>query len=183
MVLPCSPSLVSPPAATFVELRGRAAKVNLSCLPCVWLPEPPHVTPPAARPLPYTPLLPHLSRSAPHDRTLDRYHCQLCASGVGARDHPAAAWAMAEGSGQWLERRRLIIQPILPPQTTGTTCHDPYLALAHHLPHAAPSRLSTTMSSRGAAALRTLSLPVARSKPAVSSIQLRRALGRKKRTH
>ena len=42
---------------------------------------------------------------------------------------------MAVGAEPWLERRRLILQPIQPSPAHGSIRHHPYLALAHSSPH------------------------------------------------
>ena len=183
MVLAVHGELVSTARASRGQHAQALHEVNLKRLQKLWLPRAQFSRPPLPSHAPCPYLLPYLSSRPPRVPALTGRLSHPRALGGCGRDHSAAAWAMARGAEPWLERRRLILQPIQPPQNTGTTCHDPHLAPAHYLPHACPSRLWSTMSSRRAAALSSLSLPAACSKSAASSSWSGRPILRERRAH
>ena len=89
---------------------------------------------------------------------------------------------MAVGARPWLERRRLILQPIQPPPTLGTMPNTPYLALTLELLHVSLPTRTGLASAADADSQTTFCRPEARGKAAGSSAQLRRWMLRKSRT-
>ena len=64
-----------------------------------------------------------------HGQVLHAIPVVLRKSADSQQNHAAAAWTVATGARQWLERSNLLIQPILTPKDAWTTSHTPYAAL------------------------------------------------------
>ena len=108
---------------------------------------------------------------------MDRYSKLLpCISG-SQQNHAAAAWTVATGARQWFELPNLLIQPILPPENTGTTSHAPYTALTLSLAHVALRRLMLLALAADADGWTSLRRKEAREKAAASTSQLGRSIG------
>ena len=118
--------------------------------------------------------------------------CRLCAHPSAGRlsharalldgrpNHSTVAETMAVGAEPWLERRRLVLQPIQPSPAHRSTRHHPYLALAHSSPHDSYIyRLWSDTSSRRAAALSARWWPGGRSRSTGLASQLGRSMERK----
>ena len=80
---------------------------------------------------------------------------------------------MAVGARPWLERRRLILQPIQPPQTLGTMPNTPYLALTLELLHVSLRTWTGVALAADAIQRTTLNRRADREKAAATSAQLR----------
>ena len=124
---------------------------------------------------------PH-DHDTPHDRTWTGCPSHPRALCVRRTNHSAAARVMAVGARPWLERRRLILQPIQPPQTLGTMPNTPYLALTLELLHVSLRTWTGVASAADADGRTTFCRPAAREKAAASSAQLRRPMQGKRRT-
>ena len=90
---------------------------------------------------------------------------------------------MAVGARPWLERRRLILQPIQPPPTLGTMPNTPYLALTLELLHVSLRTRTGLALAADADGQTTFYLRAAQKKTAASSAQLRRPAQAENRTH
>ena len=83
---------------------------------------------------------------------------------------------MGRGARQWFELSKLLIQPILAPQNTGTTSFALYIALTLPMPCiAVRSRMALALAA-DADSQTTFYLIAAREKAAPSSAQLRRSM-------
>ena len=125
--------------------------------------------PPLPCPYPSQLLLPHLSCSVTYDRTWTGWLCHSPASRRRPRYHSAAACTLKRCASQWLERPRLLNQPILPPQNTGTTRNTPPIALTASPPPITVAAYDAWSPAAGAADQPTLCRPGCRSKSAGSS--------------
>ena len=102
-------------------------------------------------------ILRRIRRCPPRDRTLAGRPWHFHASGVQHQYQSAAAGALPGGAQPRLERQRLILQPIQPPQTLGSTSHDPNRARTLTLPHVALRRLEPPELASDATAQTALS--------------------------
>ena len=159
-----------------MEHRARAAEVildllllargKIGCIPSPSLlhpyPCPQHQTPHDLR--------------TPRDRAWTGSPCHPRALCVRHTNHCAAARVMAVGARPWLERRRLILQPIQPPPTLGTMPNTPYLALTLELLHVSLRTWTGLALAADADGQTTFCRPAARENAAPSSAQLGRPM-------
>ena len=166
---PSPPGLVSPSSFNFMEHRARAAEVIFNHLQlargkigCIPSPSLLHPYPCAQHETPH-------DSHTPHDRTWTGCPCHPHALRRGHTNHCAAARVMAVGARPWLERRRLILQPIQPPPTLGTMPNTPYLALTLELLHVSLRTWTGLALAADADGRTTFCRPAAREKAAGSA--------------
>ena len=169
MALPVHTELVSRGRAGCGLYADALRKVILKRLLNRFLPRAQFSRPPLPSHAPCPYLLPYLSSRPPRVPAFTGRPSHPRVFGECRRDHSAAAWAMARGAEPWLERRRLILQPIQPPPTLGTTCHVPHVALTLSLAHVAVRRPEARARGGVAAAAETRGWPGCRSNMAASS--------------
>ena len=154
----------------------------MDLLTCVWGGRGLFARPPLLNPYPCPQPLLNNHRLNDREPAWTGCPCHPRALCVRHTNHSAAARAMAVGARPWLERRRLILQPIQPPPTLGTMPNTPYLALTLELLHVSLRTWTGLALAADADGRTTFCRPAAREKAAASSAQLRRWMQRKKRT-
>ena len=157
MALPGHGELVSRGLAICGLCASMLHKVLFNWLQCVGLAWGHFSDSPLSCRAPCAQILGRIRRATPRDRTLAGRPWHFHASGVQHQYHSAAAGALPGGAQPRLERRRLILQPIQPPQTLGSTSHDPNCARTLTLPHVALRRLEPPELASDATARTTLS--------------------------
>ena len=179
---PSPPGLVSPSSFNFMEHRAHAAEVIFNHFQLVWGARRLFSRPPLLHPYPYPQPLLHNHRLNDRDRAWTGRPCHPHALRRRHTNHCAAARVMAVGARPWLERRRLILQPIQPPQTLGTMPNTLYLALTLEILHVSLRTWTGLASAADADGRTTFCRPAAREKAAGSSAQLRRSMQAERRT-
>ena len=157
-------------------LLRRAAEVIFNHFQLVWGARRLFSRPPLLHPYPYPQPLLHNHRLNDRDRAWTGRPCHPHALRRRHGYHSAAAWAVRRGARPWLERRRLILQPIQPPPTLGTMPNTPYLALTLELLHVSLRTWTGVALAADAIQRTTLNRRADREKAAATSAQLRRPM-------
>ena len=157
MALPGHGELVSRGLAICGLCASMLHKVLFNWLQCVWEARGQFSDSPLSCRAPYSQILGRIRRATPRDRTVAFRPWHFHASCAQHQYQSAAAGALPGGAQPRLERRRLILQPIQPPQTLGSTSHDPNRARTLTLPHVALRRLEPPELASDATARTALS--------------------------